>query len=170
MNENENVMDLLNELSVNQENVLNEIKNIKEIYNSDYDKRFKQTKIANKIFELLEKAIRSRNIKGGRDESLKNKLKEANEKLSNKIEELLKKLKENGENVPSDPVDVMKQCLEEEGYSVYKANEVVALTLDELPPKLKDEIRSENLRTGKKVNYEKKKEIVMNALKKACEN
>ncbi|MBO4520543.1 MAG: hypothetical protein J5787_04995 [Alphaproteobacteria bacterium] len=172
MSENEDIMALLEEFDVNDKKSLTNLKKIKNVYNASYDQRYKEIKIANKLFAHLETAIRGRKVKDGRGESQKNQLKKDNEKLSNKIENLGKIIEdlENNGKLSSDSLEDMIKILEEEGYSIHKAGETIAIMTDELPDQLRNKIQDEKLRTGKTVTYEKKKEIVMNALKKISEN
>lgn len=85
--------------------------------------------------------------------------------LSKKIEKLIQELEKKGEKLSPDSIETMKKLLEEEEYVVHKNASAIAIDMDELPQKLRDKLQAEKNRTGI-VTYEKKKGMVLDALKK----
>lgn len=125
---------------------------VREVLDSIDDLTYRQIK--NAIEALLDKyksIQRGYEIRGGI--------------LSKKIEKLIQELEKKGEKLSPDSIETMKKLLEEEEYVVHKNASAIAIDMDELPQKLRDKLQAEKNRTGI-VTYEKKKEMVLDALKK----
>lgn len=124
---------------------------VREVLDSIDDLTYRQIK--NAIEALLDKyksIQRGYEIRGGI--------------LSKKIEKLIQELEKKGEKLSPDSIETMKKLLEEE-YVVHKNASAIAIDMDELPQKLRDKLQAEKNRTGT-VTYEKKKGMVLDALKK----
>lgn len=126
---------------------------VREVLDSIDDLTYRQIK--NAIEALLDKyksIQRGYEIRGGI--------------LSKKIEKLIQELEKKGEKLSPDSIETMKKLLEEEEeYVVHKNASAIAIDMDELPQKLRDKLQAEKNRTGT-VTYEKKKRMVLDALKK----
>lgn len=125
---------------------------VREVLDSIDDLTYRQIK--NAIEALLDKyksIQRGYEIRGGI--------------LSKKIEKLIQELEKKGEKLSPDSIETMKKLLEEEKYVVHKNASAIAIDMDELPQKLRDKLQAEKNRTGT-VTYEKKKGMVLDALKK----
>lgn len=124
---------------------------VREVLDSIDDLTYRQIK--NAIEALLDKyksIQRGYEIRGGI--------------LSKKIEKLIQELEKKGKTLSPDSIETMKKLLEEE-YVVHKNASAIAIDMDELPQKLRDKLQAEKNRTGT-VTYEKKKGMVLDALKK----
>lgn len=125
---------------------------VREVLDSIDDLTYRQIK--NAIEALLDKyksIQRGYEIRGGI--------------LSKKIEKLIQELEKKGEKLSPDSIETMKKLLEEEKYVAHKTASAIAIDMDELPQKLRDKLQAEKNRIGT-VTYEKKKGMVLDALKK----